>query len=712
MKLKDFRENDASRFLYYSKMKIIKTTKKYPNNKKVSLNETELFKASEMIGTIALSKHIPDYSDEINLQLCEKVTKSKKIMRWQEFNYLYLFKAGSCNKSGKAKDSIIPYQYMIDLSEWDSVSFLDCNKMAVQISKNKKSFIYIFKNIIEAQRFYFFSQKAKMNMLEKYKMRNFDIRINVDWCLLYAGQLTDLERFFKAITNEIYERGGAVDETQTFKNFSNTFNSFMIAFIGKTDFPARFMGLFIKIYQNFFFERVTEIVVWGRLKETSIILKLINDIKFHETLLKRWNIFDLRLSASISTLEAIYTKKYFNENSASLIQNFLNLTNPDYFFYKDEKKISYIMIDLFNNIRNLLLKIKNIRRDKDFKLSLIMFVRRCITVVLTNMKFISEDEGIKLPLECFPMYINSFSEFQERLDGFLKFFSQTYKIGKKYLNHFFYRKNLKKRFKEIQTKTIDLYQHLLVKDIVVYFKELETLEYFNIREYFEKHVEKKLEISNQFIQKFINLSEYASIYSTVNNFLLFLSERYGDDVDEFNYDMFVKKSAELQGKLGALKLNDGMIKMGIIKILRSLDKFFKDKQNYYMLSYNISFGFNFDKNFDKMIGIVKIRNFDSKETQKKIYNFMYDSTRKLKQYENSANTMGQVHRNIRVITLVKKFIEIIKYRHKVATGDIVEDDSDEEPPQKPADTKPMTISMRYFCYKKTTKQNYGYIKYK
>lgn len=665
-----------------------------------------------MIGTIALSKHIPSYDDEINLQLCEKVTRSKKIMRWQGFDYLYLFKAGSCTKSGKAKDQIIPYQFLVDLSEWDSISFLDCNKMAVQISKNKKSFIYVFSNIIEAQRFYFFSQKARMNMLERYKMKNFDIKINVDFCILYAGQLVQLETYFKTIIEQIYERSGAVDPSKTFKNFSQTFNGFMIAFVGKTDFPPRFMGLFIKIYQNTFFNKVIEIVVQKKLKETDTILSLVNDIKFHETLLKRWEIYDLRLSGSISVLESIYMKKYFNDNALDIVSLFLNLQKEDYFYYKDEKKISYIMIDLFNTIRNLLIKIKSIRKDKDFKLNLIMFVRRCIALILENMRFISEDSEVKLPLECFPTYINSFVEFQERLDKFLKFFSETYKIGKRYLTNFFYRKNLKKKFAIIQSQTIDLYQHLLVEDIKQYFKELTTLEYFNIRDFFEKHVDAKLEISSQFTNKFINLSEYAAIYSTVNNFLLFLSNKYGDDVDEFNYDIFVKKSAELQGKLGGLKLNDGLIKLGIIKILRSLDKFFKDQQNYYMLAYNISFGFNFDKNFDKMIGIINIRQFENKNVHKKILDFMNESTSRLKDYESSSNTLGVVYRQIRVVVAVKKFINIIKRAWLIKKGEIEPDEKPKTKLEKPKDTNPLIINMRYFCYKKTTKQNYGYIKYK
>ena len=665
-----------------------------------------------MIGTIALSKHIPSYDDEINLALCEKVTRSKKIMRWQGFDYLYLFKAGSCTKSGKAKDQIIPYQFLVDLSEWDSISFLDCNKMAVQISKNKKSFIYVFSNIIEAQRFYFFSQKARTNMLERYKMKNFDIKINVDFCILYAGQLVQLESYFKAIIEQIYERSGAVDPSKTFKNFSQTFNGFMIGFVGKTDFPPRFMGLFIKIYQNTFFNKVIEIVVQKKLKETDVILSLVNDIKFHETLLKRWEIYDLRLSNAISVLESIYIKKYFNDNALDIVSLFLNLQKEDYFYYKDEKKISYIMIDLFNTIRNLLVKIKNIRKDKDFKLNLIMFVRRCIALILENMRFISEDKEVKLPLECFPTYINSFVEFQERLDKFLKFFSETYKIGNRYLNHFFYRKNLKKKFAIIQSQTIDLYQHLLAEDIKQYFKELTTLEYFNIREFFEKHVDAKLDISSQFTNKFINLSEYAAIYSTVNNFLLFLSNKYGDDVDEFNYDIFVKKSAELQGKLGGLKLNDGLIKLGIIKILRSLDKFFKDQQNYYMLAYNISFGFNFDKNFEKMIGIINIRQFENKSVHKKILDFMNESTSRLKDYESSSNTLGVVYRQIRVVVAVKKFLNILRKAYLIRKGEIEPDEAPKEKPKKPDDTAPRVINMRYFCYKKTTKQNYGYIKYK
>ena len=668
--------------------------------------------ASDMLGVVALSKQLPSYSDTIDLDLCEKVTKSRNIMRWMEFDYFYLFEASKAKKQGKAVDPIIPYEYLMDFSEWDQITFLDCNRFAVQISKQKKSHIFIFNNIIEAQRFYLFSQKAKINIKEKYKMRKHDIKINVDFCLLYAGQLAQLEGFFRYIIDSIYHRSGITDPSKTFRNFSQTFNNFLIGFNCKTDFPARFMGYFIKIYQNTFFNNIIDIVVKQKLKDTSVILGLINDIKFHEEILKRWNISDMRISSCVKVLETIYIKRYFNDNSTSIIQLFLNLTDPHYTFYKEERKISYIMIDVFNTIKSLVTQIKNIRKDKDFKLTLITFVRRCIVMVLSNMRFISEDEKIKIPLELFPAYINSFLEFQQRLDGLLKFIADNYGIKTKYLSYYFPRKYFKKNFAQIQESTINLYQRLLVTDIKAYFKKITMLEHFNIREFFEEHIDSKLEISNQFIHNFISIAEYAAVYSTINCFLTFISDNYDKDPDDFSLDVYIKKSAELQSKITALKLNDALIKIGVTKILRTLDAFFSENQNLYIMAYNISFGFNFYKDFNKMTGIVNLKQYENSNTKKKIYAFIDDCNEMFKIYEHKSKVKSNVYHLIRVLTRVKIFIDNIKRAYAITRGEISDNEEPEEEEQKPPDTKPMVIPMRYFCYRKTTKQNYGYIKYK
>ncbi len=166
----------------------------------------------------------------------------------------------------------------------------------------------------------------------------------------------------------------------------------------------------------------------GKLKNNLKILQILNDLKFHEEVLKKWNISDLRIRSIKRTLEEIYVKQHFNDNCVGLINFLTKINNPNYFYYKEYKKVSYIMIDVFGFMKGVISKIKTIKNDDDFRTNIVKISRRLLYLFLVNLNFLASDKDNKIEMEQYPKYLNSLLEIRSRIMSFLRYLHEEYKV--------------------------------------------------------------------------------------------------------------------------------------------------------------------------------------------------------------------------------------------------------------------------------------------
>ena len=132
------------------------------------------------------------------------------------------------------------------------------------MSQKKTGYLVVFNTLIEIQRAYDFIRKGKENQMEIYKTRKYEIKINVDFYMLYRGRLENLEKDLKSLIRNLYLKarsGRASDKRSHFRRFSSIFNNYMVAFYGKTNMEQRFSALFLKVFQNFFFKQFIKAVI-------------------------------------------------------------------------------------------------------------------------------------------------------------------------------------------------------------------------------------------------------------------------------------------------------------------------------------------------------------------------------------------------------------------------------------------------------------------
>ena len=147
---------------------------------------------------------------------------------------------------------------------------LDANKFCVQLGQQKTGYLLVFNTLVEVQRAFNFVKKARENQLEIYKIRKYDIKINVDFFIMYFGRLDALETDLKKVVLALYAQAQIVrptDKRSHFRKFSMLFNNYMIAFHGKTNMESRFLVIFLKIFQNFFFEEFIAAVIKNKMRK-------------------------------------------------------------------------------------------------------------------------------------------------------------------------------------------------------------------------------------------------------------------------------------------------------------------------------------------------------------------------------------------------------------------------------------------------------------
>ena len=155
------------------------------------------------------------------------------------------------------------------IRNYDSINLLDCGKLCLQLVQSKSAFLIIFQTVAEVQRCYSFVKKARENQLEIYKIGKYDIKINIDFYRLYSIKFGNLELDIMKVIKKIYSQTkgvNPVDKISRFSKFSMLFNNYMIAFTGATYMEQRYSSIFLKKFQDDYFERLLKRVIKNKMK--------------------------------------------------------------------------------------------------------------------------------------------------------------------------------------------------------------------------------------------------------------------------------------------------------------------------------------------------------------------------------------------------------------------------------------------------------------
>lgn len=410
--------------------------------------------------------------------------------------------------------------------------------------------------------------------------------------------------------------------------------------------------------------------------------------------------------------------------SSEFTSLFDNLKKQTYYYFLEDKKMSYLLADGFNMIKGQLQQIKNIRKDSGFKLSILTYARRALYYFLLSIEFLAKDKQSTLELWVFPYLINSFNEIEVKFDGLIKFMLENYKLNNKYLHQFFSRDYFRSWFVKIRDIFIETFKFRLASEISTYFANLDKIDNFIVTDFFDQYIKTQIEISSVFASNLSAIPEQCLLDGLFNDLFEFISRSYKDWTD-FEFEKIKGKLSEVQGKILTLKLTDSLLKTKLVKITKSFEEFFTSEENAQINAFNISFAFSFRKNYEKVVSIIRFKEFQDPERRLAVLKFIYTATTDFKNFEDKKDNMNLIFYKMRILKNLSKFVtKIVDVYHqkfgdpnaKVDDEEDAPEKKDEDAPaeemQKPPELDEVYLPCRYFPYKKKEKQNFAYIKNK
>lgn len=498
-------------------------------------------------------------------------------------------------------------------------------------------------------------------------------------------------------------------------------------------------------------------------------------MKFHEEFLNRWRLQDMRIEYSVKILEIIYSKIYFNQNVSKITDCFDKLRDANNYYFNGTKKYSSILNDGFNCIKALVMGIKCIRKDSQFKLTLLGLVKRFLLVFLLNLYFLSLDYKISLEqpspeppkeeeqqlrkaitmtgtvsgklskqstandgerraflrrFENFPPLINTFLEFGQKYEQFGFFFEQTFKVNRRQLALALQKDYYKAFGEQISRHFVYLFQRLYTRHIDAYFEKNRAIASLPMEIYFTRNIDSQFQLGQAFDAPFSTVVEEALLDSTLNNIFEIIAGNYGSP-GEFSADkkQIAIMLAQLQGKVGGLKLSSASTKEKCEKIIMGFTKYFSSNNKPEVYIQYLSLGCQFKQNFSILPKILRLKRIRNALEVQQYHQLIQQQTACLVNVK-AVNHKANLFVKCRVAKNLAKFANKLRVKYIVSFGNPTpqqegeEDEGEglqngegqgeakEEALKKPSDPPEVMLLCRYFQYKKTEKQNYGYIKYK
>ena len=432
---------------------------------------------------------------------------------------------------------------------------------------------------------------------------------------------------------------------------------------------------------------------------------------------------------------------YFNRYAPQILNLINQLEDIDYCYYQKDKRISYILIQFFNQLKKMLNEINNIRKDKDFQLNLVRLVKRALLLFFYNLRFLSIHENT-LEVQNIAIFLNAFYEVQTKFHEFMMFFKEEYGIKNRMLKHFFNKTYFVELFDEIRDNFEKQVGKLFEKVFIKFFKKIDNWDFFKIN-MLERDIMKKVnEDIKHFREEFHpNVENY--FITTLNRQLIMLIIRnhatHFSEVN-FEYKLYKKTVDQFVQTVNNFEINDKLSKVQNAKILKGLENFFESQnpdrieQSLFLLTFIIKTR----EDMNLLTTLIKMKKFDDKPFEATMTNYVESVVRQMRVYSGGVKLKNRVFMYFRILNNINKMAN--KIWDRAQTKGIIQSDEEEIPgddpenpkikkiyrlvvntddgggkkgeDETPKEMKEVDLPCRFFNYKKKVKSDYNYIRTK
>ena len=432
---------------------------------------------------------------------------------------------------------------------------------------------------------------------------------------------------------------------------------------------------------------------------------------------------------------------YFNRYAPKILNLINQLEDVDYCYYQKDKRISYILIQFFNLLKKMLNDINNIRKDKDFQLSLIRLVKRALLLFFYNLVFLSENEN-SLEVQNIAIFLNAFHEVDAKFHEFMLFFREEYGVKNRMLKHFFNKTYFQELFGRIRENFEKAVGGLFEEEFKKFFDKIDNWDFFKVN-MLERDAMKKVNMQiKHFREEFQPTIENYFITSLNRQLVMLIIRNHTSHFSEvnFEYKLYKKNVDQFVQTINNYEINDKLSKIQNAKILKGLENFFESQnpdrieQSLFLLTFIIKK----KEDMNLLLTLIKMKKFDDKPFENTMHEYVHSVVRQLRLYSGGVKLKNRVFMYFRILNNINKMANkiwnraqekgIIQSDEEEVPGEdpdnpqvkkiyrlVVNNDEDsgkKEEEDKPSEMKEVNLPCRFFNYKKKTKSDYNYIRTK
>lgn len=303
--LRTLAEGGSDLFVYYGRCQLLSLGRGLDLAQPVKLSPLDLLKSKRVLLVMALNKQVRkrkgsrESSPESVLAELNQVHRPREIPVWMDFNYIYCFDLKELQNLAEPQDAVRPYWFKLDPTQFGEISLVSCDRLAVHIQTPPGALLLAFDRVLETNRFFDMSRKAKCNLEELVTAGNTHIVANLDFCVELQDSLTRLRRTFQALLEELYQRTKSENPGSVLSKLSDVFNSILVALQCDKRVKHKCVAIFLEQFQSFYFrlakDGLREAVRGGPSGLIEKLRALANSCVLQQQAMKTWAVVDKRI---------------------------------------------------------------------------------------------------------------------------------------------------------------------------------------------------------------------------------------------------------------------------------------------------------------------------------------------------------------------------------------------------------------------------------
>ena len=384
--------------------------------------------------------------------------------------------------------------------------------------------------------------------------------------------------------------------------------------------------------------------------------------------------------------------------------------------------------------------INNIRKDKDFQLSLVRLIKRALLLFLYNLRILSKEENT-LEVQHIAIFLNAFSEVQTKFHEFMMFFREEFNVKNRMLKHFFNKTYFTDLFREIKTGFETSVGNLFEAQFGRFYDKIDNWDFFKVNIMERDCMRKINDEIKHFRDEYHPVIENYFITALNRQLVKLIIRNHMEHYKEmpFEYKMYKKKVDQFVQTINNYEINDKLSKIQNAKILKGLENFFESQnpdrieQSLFLLTFIIKK----KEDMSLLLTLISMKKFDDKPFEVVMRDYVNSVVRQMKLYSGGVKLKNRVFMYFRILNNINKMSQ--KIWNRAQDKQIIESDEEEIPgsdpenpkikkfyrlvvnnddggekkeEEVPKEMKEVDLPCRYYNYKKKVKSDYNNIRTK